>query len=77
MATSNLEELKSDLADYLAARKAILVAGQSYSSGSGKTLTRADLALVERRIQELRAEISAAESGSSGVFFGDIRRAFK
>ncbi len=49
-----MDNLNERLKQYLEAEKAILVTGQSYRIGN-RTLTRADLGLIQAEIRRLRA----------------------
>lgn len=58
------ERLEDRLALYYDAEKAIL-SSQSYSLG-GKTLTRANLADVQRTIKELETDLKVAKARKTG-----------
>ncbi len=61
-------ELSGRLADYLQAEKAILTGAQEYTVGQGSTsrrLTRADLAVVQQAIKELRGELAQVLSATT------------
>jgi len=69
---TTITQLTQDLNMYRSAREKILL-GQEYSIG-GRSLRRPDLALVEKKIQELEARIAMANNSgkikSRNVIFG-------
>ena len=69
---ANLSTLQNDLALYRSAREAILT-GQEYTIGS-RRLRRPDLAVIEKKIEELEARIEMAKKGgkinTGHVIFG-------
>jgi len=72
---ANLTTLQSDLALYRAAREAILT-GQEYTIGS-RRLRRPDLAVIEKKIEELETRIAMLDKGgrinTGHVVFGGHR----
>lgn len=57
-----MEELKKELNSYKAARDAILTGAQSYSI-NGRSLTRADLRVIENSIARLETRIARLTRG--------------
>lgn len=74
MATAT--EIQADLTAYRAARDAILDGSQSYKIGS-RSLTRGDLAEINREIRRLEIRLAMAQNsgripGTSAVFGGHL-----
>lgn len=65
---TTLAELTEELAEYKAARHAILVGGQEYGTSSRNSLRRADLAVINEEIRNLEMRIALLNRG--GVFGG-------
>ncbi len=63
----NIKEMKETLAKYKAARDKILESGQSYKIGD-REFTRADLRLLEERIELLESKIDTSLSVNAGKF---------
>lgn len=61
-------DITARLANYLAAETAILTGAQEYTVGQGSTarrLTRADLAVVQQTIKELRVELAQVQASTA------------
>ncbi|MGI6655250.1 MAG: hypothetical protein ACOX5Z_00160 [Desulfobulbus sp.] len=68
---SRLELLRERLALYLDAERRILAGAQSWSSPDGMTYTRASLATLAKKIEQLENEIALIDPDwSSGGGFG-------
>ena len=63
--TARIEELRSDLAQVREAQRKIVAGGQAYS-GEGRMMTRADLAQLGTREQDLAQELSRLQRGRAG-----------
>lgn len=63
---SRLTQVQADLVKYRAARDALLVGGQSVSIGP-RSLTRADLAAIEKQIEKLEAKELSLVGGNKIV----------
>lgn len=68
---ATLSELQTELAEYKAARTAILTGAQEYSTRAGGTVKRGDLATIIKEIKRLESEISNFQNGGS-AFVIDI-----
>jgi hypothetical protein len=58
---TTIEALTQELTELKAARTRILTGGQSYAA-EGRTLTRADLATLDRMIRQTEARIDMAKN---------------
>ena len=68
-----MDSLNERLKQYLEAEKAILITGQSYRIGN-RTLTRADLGLIQAEIRRLRAVGATEEDEPTDTGYRRARR---
>lgn len=68
-----MDSLNERLKQYLEAEKAILITGQSYRIGN-RTLTRADLGLIQAEIRRLRAAGATEEDEPTATGYRRARR---
>ena len=76
---ADLQQLHGDLEEFEAARQAIAKTGQSYTTPSGRTITRASLDELNIEITRLHRQIAAAVAkrdgaGTPGVKLPNFRR---
>jgi hypothetical protein len=70
---ATLEELQTELSEFKAARRAVLIGGQEFDAPGGRSTTRADLETLNKHIAELELRISMLQrngclSHSTAVF---------
>ena len=68
-----MDSLNERLKQYLEAEKTILITGQSYRIGN-RTLTRADLGLIQAEIRRLRAAGATEEDEPTDTGYRRARR---
>ncbi len=64
--------LESEIADLITARTAVLQGGASYQL-NGKSITRANLTEVNRRLQEAYRQLDVLKIGNNGTILADFQ----